>query len=146
MVKAVQLKTKYFPAPGGFLATWHKSSPLLKFELEGFVTKNGRLAHAHHHKKVNLTISKMGKFMGTKVSFPNTVYSNYMEHEMKETMQDIDVVIGCTGYKTTFSWLDADVQWNPRTWYKHAFAPKYGERLVFIGWARPHQGGIPATP
>lgn len=31
-----------------------------------------------------------------------------------------------------------------RQLYKHVFHPDLGERVAFIGWARPAQGGIPA--
>lgn len=61
------------------------------------------------------------------------------------TLRDLDVAVLCTGYQTDFSWLEVDaLDWNPRTWWKHCFAPGFAGALAFVGWARPHQGGIPA--
>jgi hypothetical protein len=33
---------------------------------------------------------------------------------------------------------------DPRAWFKHAFHPKVGKRMAFIGFARPTQGMLPA--
>jgi len=63
--------------------------------------------------------------------------------------RDFDVVVCCTGYTNDFDWLDAGskkpLDWCPRTWYKHCWPPGFGDSLAFVGWARPHQGGIPQT-
>ncbi|MEO1460598.1 MAG: hypothetical protein AAFV49_24000, partial [Pseudomonadota bacterium] len=49
-----------------------------------------------------------------------------------------------------FPWLDVGatktLDWCPRTWYKHCWPPGFAKgELAFVGWARPHQGGIPQT-
>jgi len=34
---------------------------------------------------------------------------------------------------------------NPRTWLKHVFPPGIGDKLFMVGFARPHQGSLPAA-
>ncbi len=57
-----------------------------------------------------------------------------------------DVLMCCTGYeegKPPNLIKDVDIA-EVRQLYKHVFHPDLGERVAFIGWARPAQGGIPA--
>lgn len=61
----------------------------------------------------------------------------------KPSSIEVDCIFCCTGYKVDFSWLNAKIEWDPRSWYKHCFPPRYGESLCFLGYARGHQGGIP---
>lgn len=56
---------------------------------------------------------------------------------------EVDIIIASTGYKLDFGWLKAEISPKPRTWFKHCFPPNLGNRLAFLGYARPHQGGIP---
>ncbi|MBV1860087.1 MAG: hypothetical protein KUG77_16865 [Nannocystaceae bacterium] len=61
---------------------------------------------------------------------------------------DFDVIVACTGFGLDFDWIstsDPSVKLtkNPRTWFKHCFPPGMGESLAFVGFARPHSGGIP---
>jgi len=57
-----------------------------------------------------------------------------------------DVVMCCTGFHENN--LPTVIEGaNPlvvRELYKHAFHPDFGGRVVYIGWARPVQGGVPA--
>ncbi|MGH8553858.1 MAG: hypothetical protein ACRERS_11235, partial [Methylococcales bacterium] len=58
-----------------------------------------------------------------------------------------DVLMCCTGYNEgkppTYLFNGVDIA-GVRDLYKHVFSPELGERVAFIGWARPAQGGIPA--
>ncbi len=107
-------------------------------------TKTSRIATMFKQEKLKLIISKSIKFDGLNVSFPETIISGDKETLPRNIDFSFDAIISCSGFKLGFDWLDADVEYNPRTWYKHCFTPNYGEKLMFIGWARPHQGGIPA--
>ncbi|KDQ70059.1 flavin-containing monooxygenase [Streptomyces halstedii] len=58
--------------------------------------------------------------------------------------EKIDTVMLNTGYVEDFSILkDADIT-DVRTLYKHMIHPDLGTGVVFIGWARPAAGGVPA--
>lgn len=55
------------------------------------------------------------------------------------------MAILCVGYRLDFSWIHvAGLDHNPRNWFKHCFPPGLGDKLMFVGLARPHQGAIPA--
>lgn len=61
---------------------------------------------------------------------------------------DVDVIVACTGFSLNFDWItfsekDMALDMNPRTWFKHCFPKNMGEYLAFVGFARPHSGGIP---
>jgi len=60
---------------------------------------------------------------------------------------DVDVIIACTGYHTRplDKWLETPESYttDPRLWFKHCFPPNMGNHLAFLGYARPHSGGIP---
>lgn len=58
-----------------------------------------------------------------------------------------DVLMCCTGYYEGQppSYFFNGIEFGGvRDLYKHVFHPDLGERVAFIGWARPAQGGIPA--
>jgi dimethylaniline monooxygenase (N-oxide forming) len=58
-----------------------------------------------------------------------------------------DVLMCCTGYdegKPPSYLIEGIDIAEVRQLYKHTFHPDLGERVAFIGWARPAQGGIPA--
>ena len=58
-----------------------------------------------------------------------------------ETLQDVDAVVFCTGYDNYVSFLPEEVRkTDPRYLYKHMFHPKYRDKIVWIGWARPNIG------
>ncbi|WNO10786.1 flavin-containing monooxygenase [Teredinibacter sp. KSP-S5-2] len=58
--------------------------------------------------------------------------------------EEIDMVMLNTGYMDKFCFLkDVDVT-DVRMLYKHMIHPGLGKGIVFIGWARPAVGGVPA--
>ncbi|AOY80926.1 NAD(P)-binding domain-containing protein [Moorena producens JHB] len=58
-----------------------------------------------------------------------------------ETLRNIDAVIFSTGYKNYVSFLPEELkETDPRSLYKHMFHPKYRDKIVWIGWARPGFG------
>jgi len=112
----------------------------------GWVTKNSRFAGMVGKGQLDMVVSKTAEFTAESVTFPETTLVNGTEHlpPVSKTVDGLDVVVCCTGYKTGFPWLEAEgVCPCPRTWYKHCFPPATGATLAFVGWARPHQGGIP---
>lgn len=57
-----------------------------------------------------------------------------------------DVLMCCTGYNEGKppALIEGVEIPRVRELYKHVFHPDLGERVAFIGWARPVQGGVPA--
>ena len=55
-----------------------------------------------------------------------------------ECLENIDAVIFSTGYKNYVPFLPEGLrETDPRSLYKHMFHPKYRDKMVWIGWARP---------
>jgi dimethylaniline monooxygenase (N-oxide forming) len=111
------------------------------------VPKSLRMVTATAQGKMDLWIAKKAKFEGKKVTFTEFSQKNFewpVSVGTKETYEP-DVIIMCTGFKTEFEWLKGvNVDWNCRNWFKNSIPPGYEEKLAFLGWTRPHQGGIPA--
>ena len=86
-------------------------------------------AIAHHDCKVVGEIVKVedgGKTLHTKDG---------------ETLRNIDAVVFSTGYKNYVPFLPEELkETDPRSLYKHMFHQKYGDKIVWIGWARPNFG------
>lgn len=58
-----------------------------------------------------------------------------------ETLQNVDAVVFCTGYKNHVPFLPQELQAiEPRRLYKHMFDPELRDKIVWIGWARPTYG------
>ncbi|MDJ0674678.1 MAG: NAD(P)-binding domain-containing protein [Calothrix sp. MO_167.B42] len=58
-----------------------------------------------------------------------------------EILRNVDAVIFSTGYKNHVSFLPKELkETDPRSLYKHMFHPKYRDKIVWIGWARPNLG------
>lgn len=58
-----------------------------------------------------------------------------------ETLDDVDAVVFCTGYKNYISFLPEELkQTDPRSLYKQMFNTKYRDKIVWIGFARPGFG------
>ena len=56
-------------------------------------------------------------------------------------LTDIDEVVFSTGYKNYVPFLPEELkETDPRSLYKHMFHPKYQDKIVWIGWARPSFG------
>ena len=112
----------------------------------GWATKNSRIACMAANDELDMIVAPTAIFGKDSVTFPAMTLHNGNEHfgGVSRTIDGLDVVFCCTGYKTGFPWLEAEgVCPCPRTWYKHCFPPATGKDLAFTGWARPHQGGIP---
>lgn len=105
-----------------------------KCEFAGFVTKNQKLAECVQDKRADLIIASNVSYNGNKATFSNG-----------RTIE-VDVIVLNTGFNLKFPFLDEiDIKQCPRTWFKHSIPPKYGNKLAFVGFGRPHQGGIPAV-
>ncbi len=58
-----------------------------------------------------------------------------------KTLQNVDAIVFSTGYKNHVSFLPDELkEIDPRSLYKHMFHPKYRDKIVWIGWARPNLG------
>jgi dimethylaniline monooxygenase (N-oxide forming) len=113
------------------------SSALLMNDQATYVTKNQRMCEALHDKKIEIIISDNVSACDRNCQFH---MPNGTNHE-----EDFDVVVLCTGYHAEFTWLKLkEFNFNPRSWFLHCFPRDLGHCLFFVGYARPHQGGIPA--
>lgn len=100
-----------------------------------YVTKNQRMCEALHEGKIEMLVSPTVSADGQSCYF--TMADGSRER------RSFDAIVLCHGYHMQFPWLRVPVPLNPRAWYLHCFPPELGERLFFVGYARPHQGGIP---
>ena len=58
-----------------------------------------------------------------------------------EVINDIDIVLFCTGYKTYLPFLPLELQnIDPRSLFKHMYHPDFGISLSWVGLARPGFG------
>ncbi|WP_287313282.1 NAD(P)-binding domain-containing protein [Moorena sp. SIO1G6] len=64
-----------------------------------------------------------------------------------ETLENVDAVVFCTGYKNYVSFLPEHLRkTDPRSLYKHIFHALYRDKIAWIGWARPAIGSqFPVT-
>lgn len=137
---------------GRLLSAWNRGAMALHPVLGDQVavpTKSARLVTLVANGEVRAIVAKKATFDGMSVTFDEIVRQEAGSWKKMAKapvrLDQVDVVIECTGYRTNFSWLEAPgLDWSPRTWFKHSFPPGWGDRLMFLGWARPHQGGIPA--
>lgn len=99
----------------------------------GFVCKNAKLGECVQQGRAELVIAKQATYDDKKVIFCNG------------KMIEVDVIVLCTGFEITFPFLDVPgLDICPRKWFKHSIPVKFGEKdLYFVGFGRPHQGGIP---
>lgn len=58
--------------------------------------------------------------------------------------EQIDTIMLNTGYVENFDILKNVDVGDVRRMYKHMIHPELGDSMVFIGWARPAAGGVPA--
>ncbi|HEX9827547.1 MAG TPA: NAD(P)/FAD-dependent oxidoreductase, partial [Flavobacteriaceae bacterium] len=55
-----------------------------------------------------------------------------------DVLENVDAVVFSTGYHNKSDFMPTELQVSdPRSLYKHVFHPDYGDRLAWIGWARP---------
>lgn len=114
-------------------------TPFVRNDQATFVTKNQRMCEAIHQKKVELLISQSITAEDRCCTFRT---QDGTVHE-----RTFDAILLCTGYTFEFPWIrlpsNRQLTFNPRSWFLHCFPPDLGDRLFFVGYARPHQGGIP---
>lgn len=118
-----------------------------------WVTKNSRIADMAGRQAMEVIVSADATFEGNKVTFTSVIQDTVTAYRLDTPIQisrEYDTVVCCTGYTNDFKWIETDPKYGelcscPRSWYKHCWPPAFGDKLAFIGWARPHQGGIPQT-
>lgn len=114
-------------------------------------TKSGGvLAHAVACQGLDVIVSPEIKFIGDgKIArFKDVSFLGKSEKNVDKVDIDVDIIILCTGFKLDFNWINIEggkdpIEANPRKWFKHCFPPGLGEKVAFLGYARPAQGGIP---
>ncbi|KAI9025390.1 flavin-binding monooxygenase-like-domain-containing protein [Hyaloraphidium curvatum] len=129
---------------GELLADWcleHCKDTPWQADQSGYATKNARFVERVAAGKIKHRISKSIKCDGKSVTFDDG------------TAVEFDAIIACTGFGARMPFLEKscpELVVNPRRWYRHCFPPldhpaeKEGPgHLFFVGYARPHQGGIP---
>jgi dimethylaniline monooxygenase (N-oxide forming) len=101
-----------------------------------YVTKNQRMCEALHEGKIEVVVCPTILTRGRTCEF-------HIPDGTKQ-QRDFDAVVLCTGFRTQFPWLRLkEFIPNPRAWFLHCFPEGLGHCLCFVGYARPHQGGVP---
>lgn len=103
-----------------------------------YVTKNQRMCEALQQQKIEVLVSSSITTWGTTCRFGTG-------DGKRDEERQFDAIVLCHGYRTAFPWLKVPVSTNPRHWFLHCFPPGLAHCLFFVGYARPHQGGIPAA-
>lgn len=112
-------------------------------------TKSGGvLAYAVACKGLDIIVSPEVQFIenGDIARFKNVSFMGKDENEVDQLDVEVDTVILCTGFELNFDWINVGkdpIEANPRKWFKHCFPPELGNKIAFLGYARPAQGGIP---
>eukprot|EP01024_Parvocaulis_polyphysoides_P030594 TRINITY_DN2786_c0_g1_i2.p1 TRINITY_DN2786_c0_g1~~TRINITY_DN2786_c0_g1_i2.p1 ORF type:complete len:661 (-),score=91.58 TRINITY_DN2786_c0_g1_i2:1017-2999(-) len=102
--------------------------------LNRFLVKNDAYLKDIAKGRLNYNVGGIDRIDGNKVIFKDG----------SET--EADTLMFNTGYKKVLPFLDPQYQFhNPRDLFKHSIHPEWAEKLVFIGLARPTQGGVPAA-
>jgi len=58
-----------------------------------------------------------------------------------KVLENVDAVVFCTGYKNVVHFMPDELKaCDPRSMFKHMFHVDYGDRIAWIGWARPGFG------
>lgn len=127
-------------------------SVYFKADQAAWVTKNARVADLASRRKLEVIVAAEAEFVEQSAVFKNVTQdpvTAFMLQEPIDVTREFDTVICCTGYTNDFKWIETDkygeLGWSPRSWYRHCWPPGFGDKLAFLGWARPHQGGIPQT-
>ena len=110
-------------------------------------TKSMIMAVAAARGEIDIAVAPRISCEGSKITFHEPSYfGNDFTKDPDEIDIDVDVIVACTGYGVDLSWLNTPsghISPSPRTWFKHCFPPSMGEHVAFLGYARPHSGGIP---
>lgn len=107
------------------------------------------ITHAAAFKGLDILISPRAEIKGKKAHFEEVTFKGKSERKKSKTVVDFDLIILCTGFKFNFDWIKIEdgnqIEANPRKWFKHCFPADLGDKIGFLGYARPAQGGIPQT-
>jgi dimethylaniline monooxygenase (N-oxide forming) len=149
LIRQIIWKKQDQVTPFTLLADWSRITTqdvYFRADQAGIVTKNGSLSVSYARGTIHSIVSKTVKFDDKKVIFPDTIWFDGIVPSSEKSIEEVDHILLCTGFQTDFSWLEVEnLNWSPRSWYKHCFPPgELGNKLMFLGWTRPHQGGIPA--
>jgi len=110
-------------------------------------TKSAIMGTSAARGELDITIAPKISCKETTITFHNPSFSKNKFTSASTVDKDVDVVVACTGYKAIGldKWLDTpeSIESNPRLWFKKCFPPKMGNNIAFLGYARPHSGGIP---
>lgn len=106
-------------------------------DLATYVTKNQRMCETLEQKKIEVLVSPSVTSMGT--------WCRFVASGEKCQERQFDCIVLCHGYRTAFPWLRVPISTNTRRWFLNCFPSDLGHCLFFVGYARPHQGGIPAA-
>jgi dimethylaniline monooxygenase (N-oxide forming) len=91
-----------------------------------------------------LALPKAIAHHGCKVVGPITSVKNggtILETAEGVVLNDIDAIVFSTGYINMADFMPEVLKTcDPRTLYKHMFHPNYGDKVAWIGWARPGFG------
>ncbi|KIW21640.1 hypothetical protein PV08_02220 [Exophiala spinifera] len=114
-------------------------SAFIRNDQATYVTKNQRMCEALHDGKIGVIVSRNISSAGR--------YCTFEMHDGTTETREFDAIVLCTGYGVQFPWIRLSEEFcfsfNPRSWFLHCFPPKLGHCLFFVGYTRPHQGGIP---
>ncbi|KAK9414631.1 putative FAD/NAD(P)-binding domain-containing protein [Seiridium unicorne] len=102
-----------------------------------YVTKNQRMCEALQQGSIEVLVSPTISTSGRICEFRT--------NDHLKLHREFDVILLCSGFHAEFPWLKLkDFNADPRSWFLHCFPEGLGRCLFFVGYARPHQGGIPA--
>ena len=131
--KFMDVRTERSPELVALMSKWHSTGDC-SF-LNKFATKNISWIPNVLKGKIDVKLGKIRK-----------VDENSVLLDDGSTLDDIDTIVFCTGYQDEFPFLApglAPQNNDVRSLFLHAFNPKVGSSLVFIGFARPTTGAIP---
>ncbi|KAK6071312.1 hypothetical protein SCUP515_07923 [Seiridium cupressi] len=102
-----------------------------------YVTKNQRMCEALQQGSIEVLVSPTISTSGRICEFRT--------NDHLKLHREFDVILLCSGFHAEFPWLKLkNFNADPRSWFLHCFPEGLGRCLFFLGYARPHQGGIPA--
>ena len=141
-------------SPAGILAKIDRKNrrkDLYALDTSAPTKSGGVLAHAVSCKGLDIIVSPKMNFIGDgkTARFENVSFMGKDENDTLASADiEVDLIILCTGFSLDFDWIKIeggreDIEANPRSWFKHCFPPGLGDKVAFLGYARPAQGGIP---
>ncbi|KAH0834440.1 flavin-containing monooxygenase [Fonsecaea pedrosoi] len=120
------------------------ASALLRNDQATYVTKNQRMCEALQGGKIEVLVAPTVSTRGRSCEFHSCAV---VDGTSTTQQREFDAVVLCTGFRVEFPWIrlpgNQSLSPNPRSWYLHCFPEGLGHCLFFVGYARPHQGGVP---